>query len=133
MTIVKQQYMPHPIYGIRPGFTIADMTTRQGNSPTVALNAVTVATTSAILALGARSIEFTCSCPTDVTQTFDIQVFNRPLGVDTLVATYTGLKHGSVQYVGGFENIDLGGLDLKIRVQNLSGAQAVTVRVLTTS
>lgn len=126
-------HSPSPIYGIRQGFTIADLN-QSGALSVVALTAVTTPTTSSAINLGARSVQILMAFADGAT-TCDVQLFTSS-GGDVLIKTFTGITYTNADglYVGSFDTkVSLGGLPLKVRVQNIVGSGAITVSLQRTS
>lgn len=128
----RRNTSPSPIYGCPPGFNIADLPASYA-SGVAALTAVTTDTTSAAIALGARTIEIAAEF-SDAVTTCDL-LFYTSSGGDVLVYTITGasLAGGDTLFAGGFEGVNFNGLPIKVRATNFAGGGSVSVTIKRTS
>jgi hypothetical protein len=120
-------HSPSPIYGIAPGFNISDIGNPGTAQAIASLAGITTTTTSATIPMGCRFIELDINfntagahCQIDVytsKDTFTDPVFT---GIATENTSTTSM------YVGNFENVNLAGYDVKVKVSALS-AGTVTV------
>ena len=140
-------HSPSPIYGIPQGFDISDLPAVGCSIPIPSLTNVSATTTSATLAISARSMELdvsfstiNASCQIDVYTSADgfvnslftqvaTQVDINPTvnaNRDPIVVAGTDADTGTptaastVIYVGNFENVDLNGYNVRIKVSAIS-------------
>lgn len=123
---------PSHIYGIRPGFNIADLAVPYG-SPVHAITDATTTTTSDAIDNGWRSMEVIVTFAKTNT-TCDV-IIKDTAGSPNIIASLLGVNvaNANSQYVGGYEGLTLGAAPFTVTVQNIQNASNINVYVKKTS
>jgi hypothetical protein len=126
----RNVHSPSGIYGIRPGFNIADLDPGYSTSFQAITNATTN-TTSAPIDLGCRSASVyvvfqrsNTSCDVIVTD-----------GNSNVVGTFLGVNYlqSDMINIGGYEGIDLASLPFTVTIQNIVNPANINVFIKKTS
>jgi len=129
----------HPIMGMPPNFTLADLDTgRHGGmypdtSAIALITAATAPTTGTYQNVNARGVQVLVFFQ-DISQGCDLDIFANTSGGDVNVGHFPGLNYANVGglFIGNNEGVDLQGLQLKAQISNLTNNHTISVGVVVT-